>query len=186
MYPELGPFGEGQVLPPVYGIKPDFRVHHYAFAHFIMPKRLWQNPEWFLEQLHSEQSRGFLITRWLEASIPVEDDEFIPPDETLKYEAFEINGGYRADVISLPKPLKMTEAYMVAIVSRPARRRFLLFKTPAVLRYFTLEFSYHDDMRTPRTYFCEWTPQKHLNYETGPNPDTNSFLEAIEAKLAES
>ncbi len=172
------------MFPPAFGGKPDVRMHHYLFAHFVMPQRLWRNPDEFLNLLHGSQSRGFLITRWLEAGSAVEDDEFLAPGEGLRYEPFEIAGGYRADVISLPEPQRMTEAYMVAIVSRPARRRALIMKTPPVLRYFTLELGYCFDMITRCTYFCEWTPKSHENYDTGPSPNTKDFLKAIEARLA--
>src|SRR5262245_18895832 len=150
------------------GDQPAARLHHYLFVHRVLPGRLWHNPSWFLETLYSEHTLGFLLTRWGEAGMELDESEFLPPEGKLRCDFFGLAGGCRAAVISLPEPKFVTEAYMVAIVSRPEQRRWLFFKTAPALRYFTLEYGLCDDMKTSRTVVCEWTGDSHSNCGTGP------------------
>jgi hypothetical protein len=177
---------EEALLRGLLGDQPRARPHHYLFAHRVLPGRLWQNPSWFLETLYSEHTLGFLLTRWGEAAMGLDESEFLPPEEKLRCNFFDLAGGYRAAVISLPEARFVTEAHMVAMVSRPEQRRWLFFKTDPVLRYFTLEYGLCEDLKTPRTVLCEWTPNAHLNYDTGPAANPEAFLGAIEALLSKS
>ncbi len=181
--PEDG--NEEALLRELFRNRPRARPHHYLFAHRVLPGRLWQNPSWFLETLYSEHTQGFLLTRWGEAAMELDESEFLPPGDKLRCDFVDLAGGYRAAIISLPEPRFATEAHMVAVVSRPEQRRFL-FKTKPVLRYFTLEYGLADDGMTPRTVFGEWTQNSHLNYGDGPAANPQAFLGAMESMLSKS
>lgn len=145
---------------------------------------LWQNPSWFLETMNSEHAHGFLLTQWVEVGMELDDSEFLPPEEKLRCDYFDLAKGYRVVVVSLPEPRAVAEAYMVAIVSRPQQRRLIFQKTAPVLRYFTLEYGLSDDGKTPRTVLCEWKQQSHLNCGNGPTASPRAFVNAIESLLS--
>ena len=88
---------------------PEPRPHHYLFAHCVLPGWLWQNPSYFLENLYSETSLGFLLTRWYEAAKELDESECLPPGESFRCDFFDLAKGYRAAVISLPEPKNATE-----------------------------------------------------------------------------
>lgn len=172
------------ILRELLGNLPQARPHHYQFAHRILPGRLRQDPSWFLENLYSKHTLGFLLTRWGEAAMELDDSDFLPPEGELKCDFFDLAGGYRAAVISLPEPKFVTEAHLVAIVSRAERRPLLFFETAPAPRYFTLEYSLADDRITHQTLLCEWTHGCHSVYGTGPTADPSAFVSAIEPFLS--
>jgi hypothetical protein len=177
---------EQGLMRELLGGQPLPRPHHYLFAHRVLPGRLWHNPSWFLECLYGENALGFLLTRWGEAALELDDSEFLPPGDNFRCDLCDVAGGYRAAVVSLPEPKFVTEAHMVAVVFRPRQRRFLFLRTAPVLRYFTLEHGVCDDMKTPRTVLCEWTQDAHLNRGTGPPADPKAFISAIESILGKA
>jgi hypothetical protein len=160
------------------------RAHHYNFAHRVLPGLLWANPFLFLETLYGDHASGFLFTLWFQASKGLDEGDVMLPSEELRRDLFDLKGGYHAAVVSLPEPKFLTEAYMVAIVFRPEKKRLLLPKLPPVFRYFTLEYGLCDGMQTVRTVLCEWTQAVHGNYGTGPLANPKAFIGAIESLLA--
>jgi hypothetical protein len=181
-----GEFDYNEPKADVFGWMPEYRLHHYQFAHIVMPYRLWSAPEWFLENLYAEHARGFLITRWLEAAMDLDDSQFLTPEDGLDCEYHDISRGYRVAIVSLPEPRYMTEAYMIAVVSRPETRLLGIRIKKPVYRYFTLEYSLEIDRKTEITYLCEWKGTKHINYEIGPEPNLSAFLRGIETILRKS
>lgn len=157
------------------------RPHHYAFAHNHLPGCLWHDPDMLLSALFeaSDQFRDdHLRARW-----EIVGERFPQTDrlsaEGLSGSCHGLADGYRAATITLPPALGPTEAHMVAIVYRGPRRRLWFRKSPAMLRYLTLEYSSDPSTDRPFTVLGEWTPHEHANYGEGPEPDVSAFLNAI-------
>jgi hypothetical protein len=172
-------------LRELLGNGPGPRPHHYAFAHDYLPGILWHDPALLLFALFTanEEFREEQIhIRW-----GVVGERFDPaerlPDRGLCCSTHALADGHQAAVITLPPAERPTEAHMVAIVYRPPRRRLLLWRTEAILRYFTLELSFDPESGGWLSALCDWTPHGHLNYGEGPPNDVAAFLGAIHRLL---
>ena len=137
---------------------------HYLYAHRILPQLLWQGDS-ILGILVNPENQGFLGDQWDRV---LSSFRCTPcrGREQLRYSTHWIGGDNLAIVISMPPPLEVADAHLVAITSSP------------VLRYVTLELG-EDDAGRPRTVLGEWTPDGHRNFGDGPAPDPVQFLQAV-------
>lgn len=168
------------------------RAQHYIFAHRFLPALTFQmGVTTVLILANPEKSDLFLHKLWNDVAekneIPL--DEQITPDPLNA--TVERVGDKLIAIVQLPPPQAVTEAHFVAIVSdlppEPGdddapesieALRQQLRQTP--LRYFSLENGYSLD-NTPRTAFCEWTKEGHLNMGDGPKPTREAFLGFLSA-----
>jgi hypothetical protein len=157
------------------------RAHPYLFAHRILPQALAKDPERIIAILHSDDGNAFLRTLWQAVGEQLEEKERLPPDG-LECCMTRANENYRAAVICLPPPERMTEAYFTALVVFPAKRAFWS-RRRAPWRYYTLEYGTELD-GTGRTVFCQWKDGDHLNFGDGPPPEKEAFLERVLQNLS--
>jgi hypothetical protein len=165
------------------------RSHHYLFAHRYLPGITFQMGVTTLLILGDpEKSNVFLQEIWADvaAENDISQEDQIAP-EPLNATLQQI-GDKLVALIQLPPAERTTEAHLVAIVSdlppeltddtpegiQTLRER--LRQTP--IRYFTLECGFSLD-DTPRTVFCEWTREAHLNMGDGPAPTREALLKFL-------
>ncbi|RYG73060.1 hypothetical protein EON80_03610 [bacterium] len=174
------------------------RDQHYIFAHRFLPALAFQMGATIIMILGREDqddSESLLHEVWKDIALQQE----IPVDEQIDSSALKASCGRIGDkavaIIQLPPPEAVTEAHFVAIVSdlpaEPAGDASEDIKVleqqlrAAPTRYFTLENGYPLD-GTPRTTFCEWTKDSHLNMGTGPEPNLEAFRAFLKEKLTKN
>ena len=137
---------------------------HYLFAHRILPDLLWQGDS-VLGILANPENQPFLGEQW--DRVPSGWNCLPSPGrEQLAYSSHWIGGDNLAVVITMPPPLDVADAHLIAITTSPA------------LRYFTLELGEPENGR-PQTVLGEWEPGGHNNFGVGPAPDPMLFLQAV-------
>jgi hypothetical protein len=153
------------------------RPHHYFFAHRLLPALFHEDPAQFVSLLQRD-GLPFLAFWWQKARQDFPPDEHVSADG-LGYTLRELEGGWLAVVVTLPPPQGMTEAYLVALL----QQRLPAAAKPNT-RVFTLELGFSLTSETAHTVLCEWTPEStHLNRGTGPTPEVEAFLTAIQPLL---
>ncbi len=149
------------------------RLHHYWFAHRVLPAVFYANPARFMAVLR-ERGKSLLQVSWERLGSDMKIADRIPADG-LNYEIQELASGVTIAIISLPKPQGITEAYFVAPVYRPA-----MADQEPLAKFFTLEYGMDFDKGSTRTVLCQWTQEKsHMNMGDGPEPVIATFLETI-------
>jgi len=150
------------------------RPHHYFFAHRLLPLLFRQDPTQFVSLLQRD-GLPFLAFWWHKASQDMPGEDHLSADG-LGYALRELENGWVAVVVTLPRPQGMTEAYFVALLQKPG--------TPD-RRVFTLELGFSLTAETSHTVLCEWTADStHLNRGPGPTPEVELFLQTITPLLA--
>lgn len=159
------------------------RMHHYVFAHRILPEVAFTDPNHVLELLKSDKGTPFLSDLWEEVGRacprPLEADGLEVSVQAL--------GGCEIILVQLPTPVVAPEAHYLALVHGQESRFFGLVKRPR-LRCFTLERSIRLAGGT-RTVICEWTWNQesgleHNNYGAGPPANAQDFLGSLAGILA--
>jgi hypothetical protein len=155
------------------------RRHHYLFAHQILPALFYHDPAKFVDNLHRGKTKylRFLWNSVGEQYVEAESERM--PATALGCQIRKLDQETTAGLIILPLPEETTEAYFVAVVYRPVKRR-LFKKQDALVRYITLEYGWNYIPDEPRTVLCEWTAKgAHGNMGDGPEPTLNAFFEAV-------
>ncbi|MEV4313317.1 hypothetical protein [Actinocrispum sp. NPDC049592] len=147
------------------------RHHHYRFAHVSLP-RIALGGTVNLRQFADEGKLGQMLRGFWDfvGTQQVAEEDRLPADG-LSSETVT-TGDSTVLLITLPRALKATEAYFVAIAYRAAA---------AIPRYFCLE---HGTPLFPDTTMIgEWVQGEgglsHVNLGDGPEPDADAFLDAI-------
>jgi hypothetical protein len=162
------------------------RMQPYVFAHQLLPSQMFAEPVAVLAPMvsptgFSPEGREHLLRFWEAAGEGHTDKDLVPADE-LTY-SMEVLGhpNSTAFFITLPAPIKKTEAHFVLMVfDAPG----LCLDAVRHLRYFVLE-NYGQKNGTPKTQLSEWAPNedgslKHIDHGTGTPPDKASFLARVQ------
>jgi hypothetical protein len=156
------------------------RMHHWTFAHQLLPTQLFADPTSVLDLLisptgASEEGRRFLLQLWDQAGTGVPPDGLAYSTEVLGHP------NSTAFYIELPAPVKKPEAYFAAIV----------FDGPGLaagnlrsLRYFVLEFHGFRD-GSPKTLLGEWQDKgqgslAYADHGAGTAPTKDAFLARVQ------
>ena len=149
----------------------DYRPHHYAFAHGLVPAfSLLSGPEGTgtLLAMCVDPSGDFARKSWRMAGEDLPRDQRLSP-EGLKATMVEVDDSLGLAMVRLPPARFMAEAIYVVGVYQKGRGRKMDF------RLLTLELSYG-----PSTMLCEWAPTRegglnHVNHGPG-SPDSETAL----------
>lgn len=154
------------------------RRHHYIFAHKVLPKMFFDDPEKFLD-IVAHYGNHFLKWLWADVGERIKGGNGIPI-EGLNHRIIKRENGLMVVVIVLPMPVVTPEAYFVAAAYRSASASH----PEPMVRFITLERSRLPEEGREDTFLCEWTrDEAHLNYGKGCKPDIESFVVAILALL---
>lgn len=154
------------------------RRHHYIFAHKVLPKMFFDDPEKFLDIIAHHGNR-FLGWLWTDVGEKIKEGNSIPI-ERLDHRIIRRENDLTVIVIALPMPVAAPEAYFVAAAHRPGSASH----PEAMARFMTLERSSLPGEDRVGTFLCEWTrDEAHLNYGRGCKPNVESFVGAILALL---
>ena len=146
------------------------RLHHYAFAHKIIPSTFFQYPANFIMML-SHRADEFLHEVWNNLGQNLEPEDIVVP-EGLACEVRRVEGSKLGALISLPPPQRVTEAYFVAPVFQPPMEG-----KEAQARYITLEYNPEMDSMSA---LGEWTAgDSHLYMGEGPEPNLEDFWKTV-------
>ena len=153
----------------------DPRLHHYLFAHRILPDfTLNQGPD--LLSTLARDGQVFLDWIWSRLAEDLPPAEHLDP-EGLTFSLHEL-GPWHIVLITLPPAEHTTEAHMVAAVAQLHPLGWGQ-QTYGTFRCFTLE---RTDAH-PATSLCEWTLDAHLHIGPGPAVDPDAFLQAVLGQL---
>ena len=146
------------------------RPHHYVFAHRILAKLALKHGARMLEMAKEASLMPALERTWDDAG------RNVPPKDRLSRDGLEasLHRLRAADLIliTLPPASHAPEAHFAGIaIAVPDAQ-------PPSIRYFVLEFGWEPNDE-PRTVFCEWTPENHLNMGNGPPVEASAFIAAI-------
>jgi len=120
----------------------------YFAAHLILPRFAREKGAATVLDAIERNDADFFIPVWMEAGF-----RFTPRF------VYQVTGGLRLGVLTLPMPRQPTEAWFAAIVASAS--------DPAYLRYFLWEQGESVDGNA-RTVVTEWSGTGHLNYGDGP------------------
>ncbi len=147
------------------------RRHHYEFAHRTLPDLVRSGRFDLLEMAEHGVLEPALLGAWEALGEAFPEGERLDP-EGLSVWPVDLAGG-RALLVRFPPVQFMPEALLAAAVpgvdGEPAR-------------YLTLEFAGTADDEV-ETMIGEWEGEVHRNWGTGPEPDPNAFVVALEQLL---
>ena len=150
------------------------RPHHYLFSHKIIPYMLFENSLQLIACL-TVTGESYLTAIWDELPNSFTEIQERLPNTGLDCKIIENDKNVTIYIISLPKPIKITEAYYAAIIYRPEKSE--PFKQEGITRYLTLELTVGD---CNDAVLCEWTVDgNHNNYGKMVQPTLGNFVQAI-------
>ncbi len=146
----------------------------YQFAHRVFPRWFFDDPDRVGQVLAGPEGLPHLIALWKEVGAACQEAH---PSDGLGVETFSLPNGWRGSLIRLPEPQEMPEAHFVC-VAWPGG------SGPRAGRVLTLEHSFGLDGKVA-TVMGEWRSDgAHLNFGSGPPPESGPFLEALEELLS--
>ncbi len=153
--------------------------HHYALAHIVLRQRCFNDPIAFFLIMASPKQQEYMEKLW--AYVRLQCDgmgmaNFAIQEVKIDYFHFK---GYPALLITMPPPQFTAEAYMVLIVLKIPIEKLDLQSEDAKVGYYTLEKGINAMTAGDRTVLCEWSGESHLNYGNGPEPTSQSFINAV-------
>ncbi len=144
------------------------RKHHYTFAHMVLNKYAFKDPESLYGIIDSDDGNDFLKKLWAETGELISKEDNVLPDSGLNLEINKINDDLDAAIIRMPEAVNATEAGFIALVPYKDQgiRKF---------KYYVLEY-----INKNIASICEWTQDdKYLKIiET-----TENNLETFVSKL---
>lgn len=155
------------------------RYQHRHFVHEYLRDKCLHAPFAALDDFYHEKATEHLKIAWVSLGLMYKDpeEEFIGHDG-IEVVPFSIRDKYKGAIFTFPKPERLTEAFMSAIVA-PADIQ-LGDRTSS---YYTLE--YNPD-RENKTFIGQWAHEMHLNLGSGPVPTVENFIAAITALYPEN
>lgn len=147
------------------------RQHHYLFAHRTLLAIARRFAGGFPELVKSGRMDAALVKAWQDAGSKLAAGDVLP-HEGLHASLHDL-GGKTVVLVALPQPAHAAEAYFVGIV----------VVGDQFSDYFVLEHGWglRDE---PRTVFCKWDDQGHVNMGDGPPAEAGAFLSAVETQLS--
>lgn len=153
------------------------RPHHYLFAYRVLPQFALSDPRKFFAHL-TNGGVEFLRFFWnqLGESLPISDRV---DSNGLAVTFGSSNSPVAVACITLPPPMRETEAYFAGFVYRAASG-FVFKKKPAVARYLTLELGTSVMTGQPVTFLVERKADgSRANFGSGYPTDVAAFIEII-------
>ena len=163
-------------------VKP--RNQHYVFAHIFLRQLVLDAPWQFFGMMASPGAEKILISIWNNVRAWLEKTgkpvDASSPDGLVATPTRI--GGFPAVLVTLPKPIGVTEAYFIAVVMKTLEMpRDMKEKGP--VSYYALEHGHSLATQSDRTVLTEWKDGTHLNFGDGPPAELESFRIAVERKL---
>ena len=163
------------------------RMHHYQFAHVILPKLLFEDPASVIIPLITDseeiepRGRDYLLNIWDFAGTHTPDGRVVAADGLSH--CSEVLGSPNTTVIfiTMPPPELKPEAYFAAIAfDGPG----LALGTPRLLRYFVLEYHGAKDGE-PLTVVGEWQESAGQPLYTNHGPVTQADHASFRQRVRE-
>jgi hypothetical protein len=149
---------------------------HRQFSYRAIPTIFHSQTQDFVDYLEKDGMK-FLKFWWDHTGNEV-DVDCLSPMKGMTYEIREYGDGRRIVLLTLPPPQNQPEAFFLAMVTRPRKKHFLIWKNYSHVYALRLV---GDLGAEPRTELGEITPRR-VNYYPigpGPNPDLDAFYEAV-------
>lgn len=150
------------------------REVHYGFAHKVIPRIFFDDPEGFIDILKGELALERLLHVWSQYDLEMQEygDRPLPADgmdvDIIKIKAFE------GVLITMPEAKFQVEACFIAC---------LFSKENSTFRYFVFEFTNSIDDEGIAV-LCEWMPGKRRrNFERKGKISVDVFLSLIQIQL---
>lgn len=154
------------------------RKQHYVFAHLAFRAIVDASPMHVLMALLSKAEGANLLEGvWQQAGSQCTQRDLVDSGG-LTYEIHELWDKRPVVLVEMPTPHGVREAYFVAAVISPPKRRFFLFERPASMQYFTLEVG-DAEQGDFDTVLGQWRGESHLCYSDSPTVEKDAFLRAI-------
>lgn len=155
------------------------RPHHYQFAHRLLPALAGRQPRLLFGRLGSPETQSFLTDLWQSVSETLPEEDRLAPDGLACLS--RRHGNYAIDVIVMPPPVGITEAYFTALVFGPITE---MGTENLPVHYYTLEYGLSFDPGEKQTVLCQWEINSegagsHYNMGAGPDPEPEAFLNKI-------
>ena len=160
------------------------RPHHYQFAHLALPALAGRQSRFLFVALGRPDAQSFLIDLWQNVAETLPEEDRLAPDGLNCL--CRRHGNYVIDLIVLPPPVGITEAYFTALVFGPITN--METENLPVL-YYTLEQGFNFITGEKRTVLGEWKIDSegtgsHYNLGDGPDPDPEAFMKKIGEMLS--
>lgn len=140
----------------------------------MIPQILFEDPRQFIAEL-AVIGKDHLTTIWDKLPNALTQIEERLSNAGLDCKIIKNDKKLTIYLITLPKPIKITEAYYIAIIYRP--ERLAPIKQEGITRYITLELTGGDGNDA---VLCEWTADDcHINHGKKLQPTAESFVHAI-------
>ncbi len=144
------------------------REHHTRFAHEALARLgLMGNPR-ALDILTTPMGQPFLLDIWEQVSAGLPKAQNYPPNGL--HPSIHNHADKRVIVVSMPRPEAPGEPWMAAFVTVPEKRKMLVFKSEAVMRYFVLT---HEGAGTH--LWEHKTDGGKIDLGAGPAPEAPTF-----------
>jgi hypothetical protein len=156
-----------------------FKQHisqHRQFSYRAIPTIFHSQTTDFVDFLEKDGMK-FLKFWWDHTAKEVEDDSLVPM-KGLTYEIRDYGDGRRVVLLTLPPPQTEGEAFFLALVTRPLKKHFLIWKNYSHVFVLSLV---GEPGAEPRTQLGEITPRRvaHVPIGPGPKPDLDAFYEVV-------
>lgn len=167
------------------------RVNHYIYAHDTLPTTAKKHQLLFMYDMRHSELRLFLKDLWDELTVNCLDENFPKAMDLADAEIDDFmiirfkRNPYSLIIITLPKPQRACEAYMVGAAYRYKRTD----DNPELeFRYFSLEKALSNE-DSERTVFYELeigNTKIRTNYGNFYKPDVHTFAKLIEEILLDN
>lgn len=158
---------------------------HYLLAHRVLPDFAFSRPKDLFGVLASPQ-RGEVLEQVCQHLDQQLGEASTRDFQGTDIQVFPVLIQQRAAlIVQMPPPQNSVEAVLVVVLSELTPEQLeLAMKDPEqtlTLRYLTFERP-TDVEDSEGTIFCEWTPDRHLNFGFAPVVDAPSALTFLEAR----
>ena len=158
-------------------VEDELRLHHYTFAHRILPQIVFDDPDAFFEVMSAGHSAAALEALWHrvgeQTGQPVITPQDVPALSVWTHEFL----GRLGVVVGLPEPRGMTEAWYIAVISDNR-------SIGEPWRYLVFENTDRID-ENPRAILCEWFADgSRQNHRQTDTPTFENMVGAVERHLS--
>ncbi len=163
-------FGRRTAEADVRDLEP--RARHYYFAHEYLPELARHDAKTLVTRLRENSGNDYLTSLWETSGDDLIGADALP-SSGLQCFPIEIAETYFGVLVQFPAPERLLEAYFAAILLKAER------PVPDGHRYFTLELGDNVSDGSLRPVLCEWSDERHIHHNDGPEADRHEFCRRL-------